>query len=102
VILAQIPGVKVIEKDGERILSSMHDGQSQCPVQVVVNGIAVFTGAPTQEPFNIDEIKAENVLGLEYYTVAATPTRYLGTGGVAVQGRHPQGAPCGTVIVWSK
>jgi len=102
VILAQIPGVKVIERAGERILSSMHDGQPQCPVQVVLNGIAVFTGAPTEEPFNIDGIRSENVLGIEYYTVAATPTRYLGTGGVSARGNHPQGAPCGTVIVWTK
>jgi len=102
VILAQVPGVKVIERTGDRILNSMHDGQSQCPVQVVLNGIAVFTGAPTEEPFNIDGIQAENVLGLEYYTVAATPTRYLGTGGISVRGNHPQGAPCGTVIIWTK
>lgn len=102
VILAQISGVKLTERMGEKILNSTHDGQSQCPVQVVLNGTAVFTGAPTEEPFNIDSIRAENVLGLEYYTVAATPTRYLGTGGIAVRGNHPQGAPCGTVIIWTK
>ena len=102
VILMQIPGVKLTEKMGEKILNSTRDGQLECPVQVVLNGTAVFTGAPTEEPFNIDGIRAENVLGLEYYTVAATPTRYQGTGGKSVRGNHPQGAPCGTVIIWTK
>lgn len=102
VILAQVSGVKLTEMSGEKILNSTRDGQSACPVQVVLNGIAVFTGAPTEEPFNIDGILTGNVLGLEYYTVAATPTRYLGTGGIAARGNHPQGAPCGTVIIWTK
>lgn len=102
VILAEIPGVKLIEKTGEKILNSTRDGQLQCPVQVILNGIAVFTGAPTEEPFNIDSLLAGDVLGLEYYTVSATPTRYQGTGGTSARTKYPQGAPCGTVIIWTK
>ena len=62
-------------------------------MQIVVNGIARFQGVGEQPMFNIDEINAKDIIGLEFYTTATTPLQYNGSRG---------SAGCGTVIIWTK
>ena len=101
VLLERIPGLKAAGNTNEKVLSSLHDGAIRCAVQVILNGSAVFTGAPGQPTFNINSILGEDVIGFEYYTVAATPIRYMGTGARS-NNDNPQGPPCGTAIIWTK
>lgn len=101
VILERIPGLRAVGNTGEKVLSSLHDGAIRCAVQVILNGTAVFTGAPGQPTFNINSILSEDVIGFEYYTTSATPIRYMGTGARSEMG-NPQGAPCGTAVIWTK
>lgn len=101
VVLERVPGLKAVGNTNEKVLSSLHDGAIRCAVQVILNGTAVFTGAPGQPTFNINGISSEDVIGLEYYSVAATPIRYMGTGARS-KNDNPQGPSCGTVIIWTK
>jgi hypothetical protein len=60
-----------------------------CYTQTVVNGVV----APA---FDLSMVNAADVLGFEYYTVAATPLKYN------ISGRGDEGAHCGTAVFWLK
>ena len=90
-----------------------------CLVQVVINDIPRYRGG--DDIFDINQIDANTVIGVEFYTLAATPIRYMGTAttserprpamsrsgmGVDAQPapdvRASGGPQCGTLIVWTK
>ena len=45
--------------------------------------------------FDIDELDAKDVIGIEFYTTATTPSQYNGTHGADM-------SSCGTVVIWTK
>ncbi len=63
-----------------------------CFAQVFVNGQRVSQPGSGAEPYDIDALRPEEVLGMEFYRGAAeTPTEFNG----------PMAA-CGTVVIWTK
>lgn len=63
----------------------------QCYMQVVVNGITRYDGSG--QMFDIDQLNSKDIIGFEFFTVAAAPLQYRGS---------TEAAKCGTVIIWTK
>lgn len=117
ILRSKLAGLKIIQVNGQSFLASSRGGGVQgsqraqrsglnrlpnaCYMQVVVNGIVRWDGSgadgrgPRPEMFNIDDLSAREIIGLEFYTTANTPAQYNGTRGLDSLG-------CGTVIVWTK
>lgn len=96
VLRSLIPGISTIGTGTKQVLVGRRGGSWNCPVQVILNGMTMYNGSPYQEKFDINSLYVDNVIGVEYYTVATTPLRYNATSG-------PQGGTsCGTVIIWTK
>jgi hypothetical protein len=105
ILLAKVPGLRVVQSNGRRWLASTRGGQSAvdrnrnmerippgCYLQVVVNGRVEFSGQQGQAMYDIDALNSKDIIGLEYYTVSSTPMQFLSTGASA----------CGTVVIWTK
>jgi Carboxypeptidase regulatory-like domain len=107
-LASKMPGLKFINANGRRWMASTRGCGMSCPVapgsqlervpsacylQVVVNGIVRYNGSPGQSMFDVDNINSNEIIGLEFYTTATTPSQYQGTNGVG---------GCGTVIIWTK
>jgi len=103
ILLGSVPAIRAVGKTDQVVIHASHgDGKSGfCPVQVVLNDLFVFRGAPGEEPFDVNSINAADVIGVEYYTVSTTPLRYQGTGAPTAHA-NPQGPACGTLIIWTK
>jgi len=89
VLTSRLPAVRLV--DGDRVpgvLASMRWG-FPCPVQVAVNGLIM--NRPGMPPFNTRDVITDQVIGVEFYSVATTPLQYSGTGNA-----------CGTVAIWTK
>lgn len=117
ILRSKLAGIKVIQVNGQSFLATSRGGGVQgaqraqrsglsrlpnaCYMQVVVDGIVRWDGSgadgrgPRPEMFNIDELSAREIIGLEFYTTANTPAQYNGTRGLDSLG-------CGTVIIWTK
>jgi len=107
IIQAYVAGVRIFQSNGRRILASAR-GQGPSPranesfqkapkgclMQIVMNGIPLYTGLDSQEVFDFDALNSLDIIGFEWYSVANTPSRYAGTTGGA--------SSCGTVIIWTK
>lgn len=108
---AHIAGLRIMQANGERLVASARGGggkvtcpesvagqgcfkkyPSACYVQIVLDGRIEYNGTPGQTMFNIDNLQATDIIGLEFYTTATTPLQYKGT----------SGGSCGTVIIWTK
>ena len=57
-----------------------------------MDNIVRYRSTPGEKLFNIDQIDANMVVGVEFYTVSQTPIQFNSTGG----------APCGTLIIWTQ
>jgi hypothetical protein len=90
VMISNIPGVRTKVVNGRAALISRRSGED-CPMQVLVNGLLMkpMTG---EIGFDINSINTNDVIGLEFYTVATTPIQFTGT----------NAGHCGTVLVWTK
>lgn len=113
ILMENVPGVKAVQQNGRSWLASLRGGKmyacgtgKSCPpgtdkvppacyMQVVVNGMVRYNGSEGQPMFDIDELNAKDIVGLEFYTTATTPLQYNSTHG------KDMGA-CGTVIIWTK
>lgn len=104
ILLGRIPGIKRVNlsTSSVRPLATTRGGQSRalmagagttnCFVQIALNGAVVYNmDIAKGDYYDIDRLNTAEVIGVEFYTVANTPTRYAGTG-----------ANCGTVIIWTK
>lgn len=117
IISQRLSGVKFIQKEGRRWIAQNRgaevrlsgvawggdktpgseakylDAPKACYMQVILNGVTRYNGSPGQAPFDIDQLDAKDILGMEVHSVASTPAQYNATQGAA---------QCGTVIVWTK
>lgn len=62
-----------------------------CPVAVFMNGHPAYTGH-SDEMFNLNSMRADDVAGVEYYSGAGTLPREFGA---------PRGT-CGALVIWTK
>lgn len=67
-------------------------GSSRCFVQIVMDGVLIYSMSGADSPPDVSEFLTRNFDGVEYYgSVSETPAEY----------RSP-GAACGTLILWSR
>jgi hypothetical protein len=106
ILISRVPGLRTRRRGGAMVLEGQRDGRS-CFAQVVVNGIQVYngtdnstsgsrSGSAVESLFDVNSIRAEDVIGFEWHTVATTPNKYNATGAGS------DGAVCGTAIFWTK
>lgn len=114
VLMSNIPGMRAIQVNGRRWLASSRGGKMYskgpgeignpttlekippaCYMQVVVNGQIVYSGHDSQPMFDVDGLNTRDVIGLEFYTTATTPSQYNATRGKNM-------SSCGTVVIWTK
>lgn len=99
VLVSLIPGVRTSGKGSKQILVSRRSGKD-CAAQVIVNGLVHFNG---QEPnFDLNSLYTGQVIGVEYYTVANTPSQFNATAGSPGRSEIAGGSYCGTVVIWTK
>ena len=102
VLVSLIPGVRTAGKGTKQVLV----GRDKCAVQVIVNGMTWFNGS--QDNVDINSFYTAEVIGLEYYTVANTPSQFNATAARGPMGLPslekfiPGGSVCGTVVIWTK
>lgn len=108
VIQAYIAGIKMVQSNGRRVLASARGtmlnlpgadesfqrAPKACMMQIIVNNVPRYTGRPTDQVFDFDQLNTADIIGFEFYTVATTPLKYGGTGSRANM--------CGTVVIWTK
>jgi Carboxypeptidase regulatory-like domain len=66
-------------------------GAAYCPVAVFVDGSPSYTGH-SEEVFNLNSLRADEVAGVEFYSGSSTVPREFGA---------PRGT-CGVVVIWRK
>ena len=66
-------------------------GDAYCPVAVFINGHLVYSGH-SEEIFNLNSMRTDEVAGVEYYSGSGTLPRELGA---------PRGT-CGALVIWTK
>jgi hypothetical protein len=92
-LISRVPGIRTRKDRGiERIIGTRDAGTRNgrpCFVQTIVNGVI-------NPEFNVATIDATEVIGFEYYTVAATPLKYNRSSA------RDDGAQCGTAVFWLK
>ncbi len=105
VLISSIPGIIAISNNTERSIAAGNRGnisvgskpgqagkKSGCYVQVVIDNIVRYRSSPGETLFDIDSVDPTTIGGIEFYTVSQTPLQFNSTGG----------APCGTMVIWTK
>lgn len=100
ILLGRIPGIRRVNMNGTPIrpLATTRGGQGKaimganlnCFVQVVVNNMVMYNSHSTNY-YDIDQLNAADVIGVEFYTVASQPLKFNATD-----------SNCGTVVIWTK
>jgi hypothetical protein len=99
VLPGRLPGIRYDNERGKMVAIST---RSRCRVQVILDGVAVYSGNDDarggrgEEPFDLNTLQTRYILAIEYYSPATTPLQYRGT----AAGKH--GSACGTLIVWTR
>jgi hypothetical protein len=106
-LIARIPGIRLVGYAEDRAVSTTHNGRVECLVQVVLDGNIIYNGNQGQPPFKVNSLSTADVIGIEFYTTGSTPARYTMTGGGSrgapgAKGGTFGGAACGTLILWTK
>lgn len=104
IIRTTVPGVEVKRSGREAIVvggrmqlpgGAMTNGGNapgDCPAAIVLDGIFIYQGDPTERPFDINSLPPGIIAGIEYYASAASiPARYNGTR-----------SSCGLMIIWTR
>ncbi|MCA0374295.1 MAG: carboxypeptidase-like regulatory domain-containing protein [Gemmatimonadetes bacterium] len=100
VLGSRIPGIQIARDNaGGRFIISRGGGQSMdrrpCFGNVIVDGISLGK-------YDLALIDPDEVLAVEYHTVATVPLKYRNTA-IQLRGVGPEGsATCGTLIIWRK
>lgn len=92
VLRASVPGLRLLNEQGQTVAASGRDQSrsSPCYVNVVVDGMLRY-GLGTRMPrFDLRSLEASMIAGLEYYTPASLPVEFNLRGA----------APCGTLVIW--
>lgn len=106
IIASRIAGFRIMRAQGRSWLASGRDQSSRnapsksdgisvpqgCYVQVIVNGRIEYGGQSGQSLFDVDALNSLDIIGMEFYSVANTPSRFKNSGA----------SQCGTVIIWTK
>jgi hypothetical protein len=117
IITKEIGGVKIIQSNGRRFLTSGRQGDvrlggrvtgrspgtetssidvpNACYMAVIVDGVVRYNGSPGQPFFDVDQLDAKDIVGFEMHNTATVPAQFNGT--VA-----PGTASCGVAIIWTK
>ena len=101
-ILRSVAGLRIMRLHGGGAAVATSRGQAMtliratqpCFAQVFVDGALVWTlrDLPTQGPFNIDDLGAVTLQGIEVYKgSASTPAELSGSG-----------SDCGTIVLWTR
>lgn len=105
IIAARIAGFRIMRAQGRSWLASGRDQSGRSPsrsegipvpqgcyVQIILNGRIEYGGQSGQNLFDIDALNSLDIIGMEFYSLANTPSRFKNTGA----------SQCGTVIIWTK
>jgi len=110
VIIGRVPGLRTRRVAGKNVLASQRDAKA-CYPQVVVNGISMWNGMPggggggggggmptlkQTMMFDVNTLRADEILAFEWHNPGSTPQRYNATGAGG------DGSFCGTAIFWTK
>jgi hypothetical protein len=89
----RIPGLRFVNSRSMFVPMST---RGNCMVQVILNGLAVYTGFDNEQPFDLSSVQPASVLGIEYYNPATTPMQYR------ARALTRNGSSCGTILIWTK
>lgn len=91
IITAKLSGIRVMKTGGKEILASSRNGggAENCYMQIILNNLNVSRGFM----FDINSIRAMDVIGLEFYSSSMTPSEY---------NVYASDAACGTVVIWTR
>ncbi|MBL0939327.1 MAG: carboxypeptidase-like regulatory domain-containing protein [Gemmatimonadaceae bacterium] len=95
ILTAHVPGVRITKLDDGDILTSARVGM-RCFPQVFMNGIRVYTGYKDEVHFDLIPLRAQNIVGFEYYGWSNVPMQFQSQTG------PPDGVMCGTAVFWTK
>ena len=105
-VLVRLPGTHVVHSASAACLTRTRGAQSfqaaatgfcgnryveQCPAAVFVNGAPAYSGH-SEEIFNLNIFRADEVAGVEYYSGSSTMPREFSA---------PRGT-CGVLVIWTK
>ncbi|MGV3707894.1 MAG: carboxypeptidase-like regulatory domain-containing protein [Gemmatimonas sp.] len=89
----RVPGVRFINTRAMMVAMST---RGNCAVQVLLNGVPVYSGYQNEPLFDLSSLQTAFILGLEYYTPSTTPMQYRGTSA------SRNGSGCGTLLLWTR
>jgi len=107
-VLVRLPGTYVVRSSNAACLTTTRGAQSfqnspsgwcgnrsiggqHCPVAVFVDGFPAY-GGHSEEIFNLNTLRADEVAGVEFYSGSATMPREFSA---------PRGT-CGVLVIWTK
>lgn len=107
-VLTRLPGVFVVQSSTAACLATTRGAQSfqnsaagwcgnkavgghYCPAAVFLDGVSVY-GGYSEEIFNLNALRADQVAGVEFYSGPATMPREFSA---------PRGT-CGVLVIWTK
>ena len=105
-VLTRLPGTQIVRSSSAACLTTTRGAQSvhrsatglcgnqfvsHCPVAVFVDGVPSY-GGHSEEVFNLNAFRADQVAGVEFYSGSATIPRELAA---------PRGT-CGVLVIWTK
>lgn len=108
-VLVRLPGTYMVRSSGSACLTTTRGAQSfsnsatgycgngqigghYCPVAVFIDGFPLYSGHDSEEQFNLNGIRADEVAAVEFYSGAGTIPREFGA---------PRGT-CGVLVIWMK
>lgn len=98
ILRQNVSGIVIHARSSKQVVASSRGGSIlPCYVQVYLNGVPAYNAGVGQDLFDISQMNTQNILGVEYYTVANTPLQFNATSGAP--GR---GSSCGTMVIWTK
>ena len=108
-VLVRLPGTYMVRSSTAACLTSTRGAQSfrnsatgfcgnqsvggqYCAVAVFLDGFPSYSGHDTEEIFNLNALRADEVAGVEFYSGSATMPREFSA---------PRGT-CGVLVIWTK
>ena len=108
-VLVRLPGTYMVRSSGSACLTTtrgvqsftnsatgycgnLQTGGQYCPVAVFMDGSPLYSGHDSEEQFNLNGIRADEVAAVEFYSGASTIPREFAA---------PRGT-CGVLVIWMK
>ena len=94
----RVPGIRILDVGGLSVAGSARGntaidprrGDARCFVQVIVDNVVRYTTGAGPPYFDLRSLDAAMIAGIEYHSVASTPTEFNRGGNAA----------CGTLVIW--